>query len=605
MALRRLMKRRSAIAQATPFVVGLVGKANSYALHSGTLLYIVGDRPWQTLRILDLQRSTNQELVVHIPKLIACAGFKPEECRKYKFRILQHASGITTCLYSVTKPTIQNWLLIFDARKHRLIGTIPLHSTIRLFVRNDSKYMIYGTHSEYDAGGIRKWVLCHFDLRTRHLSGEKMPLSDFVGYEIGSVVCFEIFGEYFYGCSNQTSFELEEIDWTSHYYCFRVRLDDFDVKNIRVMSKRVAFRRKHTEGPIDDRWSFLNLETDEATGLVKIVECRREWLNGGSHNMRTYYLKDVSFSTQDSTPIENDTDSHSGNGNDPLPDEPLTRLLRSTDRPNHIVGRERLPHEYHRGHRPGTDMLAKSRVYLSSYVPSAQTFIDLVDDSSPDTSDPQRLRLRAGLDRSHTRNDPQEREAPTDEGAIHAGDSNHISFWPPNLATVKSRGQIDMLEEINQVMNPAELRGSVTATTDSRSIVYSISTGQAGATKVLVFMTFDPLVRLSGMTCAGCLHAESRDENEDIGSTERISTTKETETGVHDAANQRRCCMYSTPSTPPLSVPYSVDQNLQPGVVPPLEDGSSWASIEDAMHQNLSAKYDLSFNSGQGLKDKL
>ncbi|KAM0809111.1 hypothetical protein AB5N19_09454 [Seiridium cardinale] len=613
-ALRRLVKRRRAFAQATPFAVSILGVADSYAFHNDTLLYIVGDRLERSLRILDLQRATNQEIVVDVSTLATYAVPESEGCRKYVFRILYHAAGITSCLYSFARPTTRNWLLIFDAQKHRLLGKIELDSTIRLFVRNNSKRLIFGTHSEYDISGHRTWVLHYFNIQEPQPPADSMQLTDLVGYEIGSNIAFEIFDDHFYGCSSQTSFELEEIDWTSHYYCFRFPLDEFDSGKIETMNKRDTFRRQHLEGPIDDRWTFLNFERDEETGAIQIVECRREWLNGGSENRRSYYIKAVKFRDQSSgSNGENENGGHD-DGNDPLPDVQLASLVGSHDRPNYMKAAQRLPHEYHHGDY-GTDMFTftRNKTYMSLYSNTCRTFIDFVDDPLPNEPLTQRLRIRTGLRTFYTaaaQHGPHDKQLDHGEGSS-AAQRNMISCWPPDPASVGSKTQTDMLEKLDLVMNPAGLRGHVTATGNDRSIIYSTSDGASGSMKALVYLSFDPSVRLSGMVRAGCLHAEIMTGDYNEGNTQASAvdlkgknkeTRRATQWHCHKAYDEQKASAAALPSQLP-PIPLSTDQDLQPNTVPSPEEGVTWARLEDAMHQRFSAKYCFGFGGVHSLRN--
>ncbi|KAK6076746.1 f-box domain-containing protein [Seiridium cupressi] len=612
-ALRRLVKRRRAFAQATPFAVSILGVADSYAFHNDTLLYIVGDRLERSLRILDLQRATNQEIVVDVSTLATYAVPESEGCRKYVFRILYHASGITSCLYSFARPTTHNWLLIFDAQKHRLLGKIELDSTIRLFVRNNSKHLIFGTHSEYDINGHRKWVLHYFNIQEPRLPADSMQLTNLVGYEIGSNIAFEIFDDHFYGCSSQTSFELEEIDWTSHYYCFRFPLDEFDSGKIEVMNKRDTFRRQHLEGPIDDRWTFLNFERHEETGAIQIVECRREWLNGGSENRRSYYTKAVKFRDQSSGSNGEDENGGQDDGNDPLPDVQLASLVGSHDRPNYMKAAQRLPHEYHHGDY-GTDIFTftKNKTYMSFYSNTCGTFIDFVDDPLPNEPLTQRLRIRTGLRTFYTaatQHGPHDQQLGHGEGSA-AAQRNIISCWPPDPSSTGSKTQADMLEKLDLVMNPAGLRGHVTATGNDRSIIYSTSDGASDSMKALIYLSFDPSVRLSGMVRAGCLHAEIMTGDDNEGNTQACAVdpkekNKETRRAAqwhcHKAYDEQKASAAALPSLPPI--PWSIEQDLQPNTVQSPEEGVSWARLEDAMHQRFSAKYCFGFGGVHSLRN--
>ena len=84
-ALRRLAKRRRAIAEARPYVVAMVGLADSHVLSNGKMCYIHEDvhddmrQRW--LRILDLHNPSGQETVIDIPKLTAEAIPRSKNCQ--------------------------------------------------------------------------------------------------------------------------------------------------------------------------------------------------------------------------------------------------------------------------------------------------------------------------------------------------------------------------------------------------------------------------------------------------------------------------------------------------------------------------------------------
>jgi hypothetical protein len=570
-ALKRIVKRRRALAQGSPYGAGIIGVADSFAFFSGQLLYIVEDRPMRRLRILDLQGATNEELEVNIPALVTLAVPASEGCKKYTFRVLHHAAGITSCLYAFARPSTQNWLVVFNAREHTLIRQIPLESAICLFVRNNADHLVFGTHSEYDANGIRKWVMWHYNIRTDHLS-DKLYLTNLVGYDLGSTVCFEFFGNHFYGCSNQTAFELEEIDWTSHFYCFRLPLDDFRRASMQVMTKRDAFRRQHAEGPIDDRWGFLSLEQDEETGRIRIVECRKEWLAGRSGNMRTYYTKDVKFNDG----VDEDSD---GDENDPLPPVQVASLLRSMDRPSYIAT-TRPPHEFHHGD-DGSVLFSKSKTYLSCYHHACGTFIDLVDDPLlDDDACTQRLRIRAGawdFDKSTkasaTQSSPREPQLGESSAVGVVTQHNTITFWPPGPQLGRANSYCDQL---NQSMNPSGLTGKVTAVSDGRSIIYATSSGKTGDLSILFLITFDPGIRLAGMTRAGRLDGE-RVEMRQVG-------RQESGTSYSQYIGSQVPSVLSPMQQDPAVTSVSRSQNLPFRTLPPPAEGKPWACIQKAMH---------------------
>ncbi|KAI1856497.1 uncharacterized protein JN550_013780 [Neoarthrinium moseri] len=603
---RRLVKRRRAIASASPYVAAVVAVADSFAFHNGRLCYLVEDRAnaRRDLRILDVQKATNHELVVDVPTLVSLAVPESAGCRKYTFRVLYHAAGITSCLYSFARPNTQHWLLIFNAERQQLLGAVQLESAMRLFVRNNRDHLIFGTHSERQANGIRKWALRHFDLRTGQLAAESMHLTNVVGYEIGSTVCFEIIGNHFYGCSNSTAFELEEIDWTSHYYCFRFAVDDFDPEKTQIMKKRDAWRRQHAEGPIDDRWTFLNLEQDEQTGSVRIIESRKEWLNGRSGSKRTYYITNTRF------PDASSTDGDGTDDNDPLPNEPLARLLTSSNQPNYMVAPQRDAHAFHRGD-DGSITFSKGKTYLSTYHQACSTYLDLVDDPLPGDICMQRLRIRTGTRVSSnassvvtTQNSPSG-DYCVGNPYIEDPESNTIHFWPPEACCDDYRDHDDKLQRLDQVMNPRGLTGNVVATGDGRSIIFSTTSGNSSDLKVLVYLTFDPSVRLAGTVQMGRLDAKDINsschlgQNRDVAGCPR-SEEKESDHAANGCPRGRHEKQESAASLAISGVPSSPWQDYPVDTLPAPKMGPYWATLQDAMHLSFSRKLGFAFNRNNG-----
>ncbi|KAK8056874.1 hypothetical protein PG993_002101 [Apiospora rasikravindrae] len=464
-ALRRLVKRRRAIAEARPYIVAMVGLADSYLYSSGKLCYVYEDKAQRWLRILDLHNPSGRETVVDIPRLTAEAIPQSKNCHEYTFHVIHSAEGITSCLFSFALPDPENWLLILNTETQELVGAILLESTVRLFVRNSKSYLYYGTHSEYGPDGFRKWVLRFFDLDERHLSRRKIHLSNVVGYEIDSTVCFEIIDGYLYGLSNQTAFEVEEIDWTSCYYCFRFRLDEPDPEKTQIMKQRDSWRRQHDEGPIDDRWGFLKLEKDETTGQVRIVESRKEWLTGQFGNRRSYYTTNVVFRDEGEGSADEEVENNIANN---LPDDPLTRLLESSSNPNYMRPTLRPPRGVHVGD-DGT-IFGLSKTHLRSYFYSCGTFLDLVDDPPPSAACTQRLRIRAGkkMTTKCIELPAMSTSSSTQEARVNQarGDGeeekvyNRVIMWPEEPENPCSD---PALERISRIMNPKDHQGNIEA----------------------------------------------------------------------------------------------------------------------------------------------
>ncbi|KAH9900123.1 hypothetical protein F4778DRAFT_157458 [Xylariomycetidae sp. FL2044] len=537
-ALRRLVKRRRSLSQASPYFVGMVGLADDYLYAHGHLCYLIEKRPPRSLRILDLYKSDGTELVVDIQGLISTAIPKTASCRKYKFRLLYHADDVTTCLFSFALPTTEHWLLIFNARKQTVLTEGPLESTARIFVRNNKHYLYYGTHSEEGADGFRKWVIRGLNMTTEKWFDQKMHLSNLVGYEIGITVCFEIIDDHFYGLSNQASFEIEEVDWTSYYYCFRFRLEEPVAKKTQVMKKRDAWRRHHIEGPIDNRWGFLKLEKNEDSGEVDIIECRREWLVGQSGSRRTYYTKQVVFHeavTGSGQQVDNDSQGSDNewevSDNDSQVSEPGSPGAGSSTavgfiaKPSHIPLQTHIPHRVHRGdHSSVLSNFPRSQVFLSSYQQCCDTYLDLLDDSTGEDNGVQCLRLRTG----YRRPTPASRLVGSsllnsalgiDDQIKELYQGNEVFRWPPRTIQEPQGAAW----RIHRALNPTNYSGCIVkATSDERFVIYATKSHEPNSQTALVLVSFDPGTNLAGMQRGGRLLGE-KESTTLIGATESLS----------------------------------------------------------------------------------
>ncbi|KAI1421097.1 hypothetical protein F5Y12DRAFT_59734 [Xylaria sp. FL1777] len=596
-ALRRLAKRRDALSRASPYVVGIVGCADSYGFFNGKLCYIIEDRPQRWLRILDVHGSTNQELVVNIPMLLSHAVPQAANCRKYKFRVLYQAAGVVSCLLSFALRETENWLLIFKPQSRQILEAFRLSSTAKLFVRNNDKFLYYGTHSEEGADGFMKWVLKGYDLNSNSwLPQSRMYMSNLAGCDIGSTVCFEIFGDYFYGLSNQTLYEADDPEWQSHYYCFRFPLDDPVLSKLQVMKDEDSWRRKHSEGPIDDRWGFLSLEMDEGSGDLVILECRKEWLTGHSGSQRTYYTTEVVFHEETirggqqrfRTPT-----MRRGVGDHPQSETPIP---------------DRWPEYVHVGDDSSiASLLVRSKTHFCAYIRCCHTFIDLIDDTYMDTSGVQRLRLRTGYrrlkpgaqltPRQPLLETPRTVSEPSMQADTQPYQANTIYIWPPEQ---DSLGPNHSLVRVEQLLNVPGYQGSVTATGDERSLIYATSDGSKGSVKALVFMSFDPATKFESMIYGGDILGQrtSHDPHEGPDPDENKRAKSSTMLGsspnvTNVPMGAVRCSGADVPINSPsldAALASSTDQSL-----PPLDgnpsDSLSWARYENAMHFAIRRKF--------------
>lgn len=545
-ALRRIVKRRQALRAAAPFTAAIVAVAESWIYKGGVLCYIQ-DR---TLRVLNLHRAGSTETVVDIGGLLQEAVNETRHRKRYKLQLLHYAVGLVTCLYSRGR---ENWLLVFDVPQQRLLAVSPtLESTYKIFVRNDTNFLYYGTHSDIGEDGHRKWVLMTYNIGKDEWPDQKIHLVDMVGSDIGQSVCFEILDGHFYGLSNQTSFEVDEVDWTSYYHCFCFPVANPDPKETRRSIRDKVWRRQHAEGPIDDRWSFIRLcKNEESCDNLQILESRKEWLEGRSSGQRTYYTTDLVLgpkfemnddeesqneATDDTTitatpnTIPNNVSYSSSTSDNPadsarLNSGPPPRT--NFTLPTKTTTRIRDPHNTHVGDDASTGLLFTfSKCPVRSYHAASQAFVDLVEDPTAPTT---QLKLRAGARHALPASDiPSGSPAfntalPHTERIKHLyknSGANEIIFWPPSPEGPDARA----LKELATLMNPPSHTGNVQGTWDERSFVYSTGNGDDGM-QAVIFLGFDPAIKLRGIQewgsnydegwCDGATRKQEEEEDEE------------------------------------------------------------------------------------------
>lgn len=437
-----------------------------------------------------------------------------------RLSLLHYSEGILAFLVELAEGP-EAWLFAIDlrrrpanARNGRLRLRTQLSSTRRLFVRQNSSYLYYGTHSSLGYHGYPLWAIHCVDLRTgRHLTEKPVELEHFAGNEIGQTVCFGLHQDHLYAVSTQVDFEEEEVDWTSFYIW--VCLAPEPNPQRRVTPNR-TWRRQHREGPINDSWMDLSLRHDEATKRLMILECRREWRNGGSENCRTYYMQalpspdEINTGKQPTGPTDARVPHH----------EPLVKVLDPASKPNYEPPKKRLRRYYHSEYQLESDssstqrrdfILAKTK--YRAYNLSASAFVDLINDPSPDSTAGSTSLIPH--DRLRLRTVSRKRKCPIDEtgeegprGLLFRPDlsdndgqpmehseerfvSRGVHLWPPD----------DAPRELNQLLCPTERAGKVQAMADERSIVYSVNhDGLTDGKQAFILINFDPSIKFPGLT---------------------------------------------------------------------------------------------------------
>ncbi|KAM7200164.1 hypothetical protein V8F33_004097 [Rhypophila sp. PSN 637] len=495
--LRRLLKRREAISSVSPYLVAVVGYAHTWIYENGVLCYI-RDRE---LRVLDLHRSAQSEMVVSIRGLLDEALVESRQRTRYIFQLLYCSHDIISCLYThQTSRGRMNWIVVFNAKEHKIVTVRQLSTAYKIFVRNNDKFLYFGTHTEIGPQGYKNWILKAYDIKAEQWIEGSLVLTDFLGSDIGTTVCFEILGDHFYGLSNRLDPAVEEKDWTGYYTCFRFALDPTGFRNLEKVPRERLWRRQHTDGPIDERWSFIRLFKDETTSQLKVVEARKEWLSGQSSAKRTYYTKEISF--DDETPgsksgtdlcnfAQTDSQSEAGKVDQTLCRGPPSRN----------------PHMVHIGDDASKSlMFTASKCPLRSYHSSCQTFIDLVDDPTSLDPEKQRVRIRGGSRRPWTPVELQQRKLSQKLATDPSQHTLHqkiddiykheeVIFWPRDEDTLQSN---PALSQLYQVLNPPTYSGNIDGVWDERSMLYATGS-TAGSVKALVVISWDPALYLDGV----------------------------------------------------------------------------------------------------------
>jgi hypothetical protein len=404
------------------------------------------------------------------------------------------------------------WLLAVDLQRESTYGKsgrlrlrAQLESTQQLFVRHNRSYLYYGTHSAVGAQEHTQWEVNCADLNTAKLNSENMVVLDkFAGMEIGQTVCFEVYQGHLYAVSNEQTYQVEELQWTSYYSW--IYLDP----KLRMSRTHRIWRRQHREGPINNPWSDLSLKEDEARGQPMILECRKEWRDGGSESCRTYYIQPL--------PAPADVDKQQPTSDyytAAIPDEPLAKMLDENSKPNYERPRKRLRRHYHSEYDGGIEPKPRrdfdlTKTKFRTYILLASSYLDLVNDPLPggrggDLVPRARLRLRVAS---------RKRKCPIDEKGIEGDrgflfkheleadgrlveDSEErftcrgVHLWPPDEAP----------QELNDLLCPTKRTGQVQAIADERSIVYSFNKDDLKAgDQAIIFINFDPTLRLPGLS---------------------------------------------------------------------------------------------------------
>jgi hypothetical protein len=412
------------------------------------------------------------------------------------------------------KPSVR---CLEGSRHDRILLCVRVRSTNKLFVRHDSTHLVYGTHSARGIHDHHEWLLEVFEFGTgKAVSKEPLQLRNFYGSEIGSTVCFTIFEGHFYAVTNQTSLESEEVDWTSYYHFISFPLDE-PSPDLRI---QVIWRRQHMEGPINDAWTMLEFQRDHRTGESLIIECRKEWINGGSRSFRTFY----------SQPFHRAQHQELTDGLRHPPDDPLSKTLDKENNSRYEESRPRAAKYVHSeaGASGSVKEYIRAKTKWNGYCFNSQSFVDIVTDEyrvDDDWRPRERIKLRV-VSRNEISPLVVDTVKPRRTGGLivrprvkdRVGEEmldgeeefslSHISLWPPD----------DAPQSLHDILCPGGRAGEVKAALGDEGLIYMAGRPIAGGhgERTLVFVSFDPLFGFEGMTrLDGTLACQRRKDKED------------------------------------------------------------------------------------------
>lgn len=540
-AMDRTFERREAFALARPYSALVLGCGTSFLYRDGILCYLSG----KMIRVLNVHAAAGVETVIDSERVRRRCW--PHVDHGSRVELVHYQERMLSFLYYTPGPSSgpgrgERYLTVIEVEVGVEIDTQPPDPIIRLgvmlrrpkvWVRNNDRYLFCGSHDGGNGHGHREWVLQGYDLHTGRPTAV-LPLKEFWGDDLRETLVFEIYDGYLYAVSNRSSYEVEEIDWSSFYHCQRFPVDR-PIES-RVQHQRI-WRRQHREGPINDSWTDLGLHRDECTGQLLIVEARKEWHAGVDAQRRTYYtqpLDDAGWESDDRHTPEMPSPSEPSARPDPagpppvapesyFPDEPLAKLVGKDNDPQFVESRPRIHghvHPEYAGPEPAPDTFMLSRTRYRTYVPASSAFLDVVIDVDPRRgagapgpargAPPQQVRLRIG---SRVRASPldlgtgllrkpwldETTDEPIPESAERFVDRG-IGLWPPAGAPR------ELVELIHPGGTPV---GDVSAVEDERSVVFRAApvASAEGVERPIVLVNFDrgvrhgwlPLLRWDGM----------------------------------------------------------------------------------------------------------
>lgn len=458
------MRILNAISIGSPFHVASVAMGDNYLYSSGTLCYTKG---CEHLHLLDLHKMSHEEIVIDVRKLLEDCIEESREVFSYNFYPIQYADGLLCCRYEHELGGVAaNYVIIIDPLNQRILGSLRVPSSSRYWIGITDTLLLLVSFEATAGPGQGRWMLESFDIATGAWSGQRHALSGVVG-ELHSQSTFGIIGDYFYAVSVDPG-ELNQatLEWNSTYFVRRHPL-----KALSQATGCFFWRRRQSEGPINDTWNTLKVERDPESGLPTVFEARMEWLLGEAPCVRTMYRTSIDFPINDPAtslsvlaPRQNDGSVHGRLAGDWSVAELVAKLHGPAVRD---------PASFHRGDCGRSGLPLNPRNYgLRTYQPLCETFVDVQwEDTAIEGMQCKAMRLQT-TSRPHT------------------GAANQTTVWP-------SLG--DMLSRAFTVPRDcADFEGTM----DDRSMVIHVPMTGAARHKeptAIFFISYDPATRTQSL----------------------------------------------------------------------------------------------------------
>jgi hypothetical protein len=476
------------LSTAQPFAARILGPGSTFLYRQGTICVLDGD----IVRISDVH-SQLDPVRLHLdtiirPELESAFALSAD----FRVRLLNYADNIIAVHVTPRNEGDDSYIFAIDTTAdppngRRVIRAVQLAASSKLFVRHNAHYLYYGTHTGTGDDGHHKWEIDGISLSTNSLLPKRerpLLLDKFHGSDIGSTVAFEIHNDYFYGVSNQGTFEVEEIDYTSFYHVIRFPLNSPLPEDLEKDER--LFRRQHKQGPIHDSWTDLALQLDERSNETVVVESRREWAQASSRQSRTFYVTKLEFEDQPDTPMEDEGPL--------LPeDDAYVPLLDSSNDPHWkptpgLYSFSQHPEFPRTETSPRSFILARTKFRAYNY--ACTSFLDLVEDDRccNDPSQPPCFRLRVGSRRElgldYFQAEKKGKGRVDDTHTLFVDEKTRYSqlpirMWPPPAS------RCPCSKRLHDILNPPLPSGgssytrSVTGVLDERCLVFMVKAGRS------------------------------------------------------------------------------------------------------------------------------